>query len=100
MPLERLKPGAVRRQKFLAAGGYVVRDAEYPQIAISVIVVGSPYFAVADEKGAFKLPDAPDGKATLKIWSGGRWVHEQEIDTGRSGDLQVKVAAAGAKSGE
>ena len=30
MPLERLAPGALRRQKLLAAGGYAIRDAEYP----------------------------------------------------------------------
>ena len=84
MPLERLAPGALRRQKLLAAGGYAIRDAEFPHLVISVIVVNSPFFATVDDKGAFKLPDAPEGKATLKVWSHGRWVHEQEIDVGPS----------------
>jgi hypothetical protein len=94
MALERLAPGALRRQKFLAAGGYAIRDSEYPHLVISVLVVGSPHFAVVDDKGAFKLPDAADGKATLKVWSHGDWVHEQEIEVGpRSDDLRIKVPA-------
>jgi hypothetical protein len=92
MPMERLAPGALRRQKFLTAGGYTIRDAEYPHMAISVLVVGSPFHAVVDDKGGFKLPDAPDGRATLKVWSQGRWVHEQEIEVGpKSADLAIKV---------
>jgi hypothetical protein len=92
MPLERLAPGALRRQKFLAAGGYAIRDGEYPQLIISVLVVGSSHVAFVDDKGAFKLPDAADGKATLKVWSQGDWVHEQEIEVGpRSDDLRIKV---------
>jgi hypothetical protein len=92
MPLERLAPGGLRRQKFLTGGGYTIRDAEYPHLQISVIVVGSPFFAATDDKGAFKLPDAPEGRATLKVWSQGRWVHQQEIDVGpKTADLNVKV---------
>jgi hypothetical protein len=99
MPIERLTPGGVRRQKFLSEGGYVVRCAEYPHMTISVVVVATPYFAVAEDRGAFKLPDAPDGRATLKVWSGGRWVHQEEIDVGpKSADLQIKVKSTSAKT--
>jgi hypothetical protein len=98
MAMERLAPGGLRRTKFHAAGGYAIRDAEYPHIVISVLVVGSPYFAPVDEKGAFKLPDVPDGRATLKVWSHGRWVHEQEIEVGpKSGDIAIKVAESTGK---
>jgi hypothetical protein len=97
MPLERLAPGALRRQKLLAAGGYPIRDAEFPHLVISVIVVNSPFFATVDDKGGFKLPDAPEGKATLKVWSHGRWVHEQVIEVGKSDDLRIKVAEASAR---
>ena len=97
MPVERLAPGALRRQKFLASGGYAIRDGEYPHLVISVVVVGSPHFAMPDDKGAFKMPDAPDGKATLKVWSAGRWVHEQEVEVGpKSDDLRIKVVERGA----
>jgi hypothetical protein len=99
MPLERLAPGSLRRQKMLTAGGYAVRDAEYPHLVISVIVVGTPHYAMVDDKGGFKLPDAPDGRATLKVWSQGRWVHEQAVDVGpKSDDLRIKVPQASDRS--
>lgn len=98
MPLERLRPGGTRRQKFLVAGGYVVRCSEYPHIAVSVIVVASSLYAPTDERGAFKISDVPDGKYTLKIWHQGRWVHEEPVESNaKSGELTVKVSSAKAE---
>lgn len=95
MPPERLAAGTIRKQRFATAGEYVVRCTEYPHIMISVIVTGTPMFAIAEEKGAFKLNDVPEGHATLKVWSNGRWVHEQEVDiTPRGLDLSIKVEGA------
>ena len=88
----RLSSGAVRKQRFATAGEYLVRCAEYPHIVVSVIVTSSPLFSVVEDKGGFKLPDVPEGHATLKVWSNGAWVHEQEIDVPARGlDLTVKV---------
>ncbi|MEO8213221.1 MAG: hypothetical protein ABI560_08510 [Myxococcales bacterium] len=92
MPVERLNPGTFRHQKFGAPGGYLVRCSEYPHLAISVIVVESPFYAVVDEKSEFQIPGAvPDGKANLKVWAMGRWVHQQSIETTGKQDLKVKV---------
>lgn len=92
MPVERLAPGAMRRQKFSAPGGYLVQCAEYPHIMISVIVVASPYFSPLDERGTFTIPNVPDGKATLKVWTRGAWAHSDEVDTTKKDDLNIKVA--------
>ena len=103
MPLERLAPGALRRQKFLTAGGYAVRDSEHPHLVISVLVVAAPYFATVDDKGGFRIADAPDGKATLKVWSGGAWVHQQEIEVGPKSDGpadQGRTRTPGRRPGE
>lgn len=95
MPVERLNPGTYRHQKFGAPGGYLVRCSEYPHLAISVLVVDSPNFALVDEKGGFALPGpVPDGKATLKVWSMGRWVHQETVDTSGKQDLTIRVAAS------
>ncbi len=97
MPTELLRSGMVRKQRFGVAGEFVIRCSQYPHIAISVIVTPSPYFDIVDERGGFKL-DVPEGKATLKVWSRGRWVHEQEVDVSARGlDLAVKVAGASSK---
>ena len=97
MPPERLGPGSTRHVKFPTAGGYVIRDAEYPHIMISVIVVDSPYYSTLDEKGGFSIASVPDGKAKLRIWTRGAWASEQEIETGKREDLNIKVAAPNEK---
>jgi len=95
MPQERLPPGTSRKQKFGVTGAYVVRCAEYPSLMVSVLVLDSPFFSVADERGVFSILSVPEGKATLKVWStqAARFVHEQPIDVGKPGDLAIKVAA-------
>jgi hypothetical protein len=97
MPLEQLPPGATRRVKFDAPGGYAVHDAQYPHILISVIIVDSPFYSTVDEKGSFSIAGVPDGKAHLKVWSRGKWAAEQDVETGTKEELVVKVAAPGAK---
>jgi plastocyanin len=98
MPPERLSPGTVRKQRFGISGEYLVRCTEYPHVVISVIVTSSPFFAAVDEKGGFKLPDVPEGPATLKVWSNGRWVHEQSIEVPPRGvDLTIKVSGTANK---
>jgi plastocyanin len=101
MPVERLMANQLRRVRFSEPGGYFIRCEEYPHVSLSVIVVSSPYFAIADEKGGFKIPDAPDGKGNLKVWSRGRWVHDEAIEVGGKGaDLQVKVTGSEARERE
>ena len=95
MPPERLSPGTVRKVRFGISGEYVVRCTEYPHIAISVIVTSSPFYSAVDEKGGFKLNDVPEGPATLKVWSNGRWVHERAVEVTPKGvDLTIKVSDA------
>lgn len=95
MAPERLGSGSMRKQRFATPGEYVVRCTEYPHIAISVLVTSSPLFSITEDRGAFKISDVPAGHATLKVWSNGRWVHEQEIDIPERGlDLSVKVKNA------
>jgi hypothetical protein len=98
MTSERLAPNGVRRQKFDAPGGYVIRDAEHPHIMISVIVAASPYYSTLDERGGFSVANVPDGKATLKVWTRGKWAATQQIDTASKDELNIKVAAPGAES--
>jgi plastocyanin len=94
MPIERLNPGTFRRQKFGVPGGYLVRCSEYPSLAISVVVVDSPYYAVVDDRGTFTIPGAPDTKANLKVWAGGRWAHEETVDTASHQDVSIRIESA------
>jgi plastocyanin len=92
MAPERLSSGSVRKQRFATAGEYLVHCTEFPHIVVSVIVTNSSLHSVVEDKGGFKISDVPEGHATLKVWSNGAWVHEQEIDVPARGlDLTVKV---------
>ena len=95
MPLESLAPGGTRHARFDKIGGFVIRDSEYPHIMISVIIVGTTYFSPVDDKGAFSIPNVPDSSATLKVWTRGKWVAEQQIETGSLGkeELTIKVVS-------
>jgi hypothetical protein len=95
MPLQTLEPGGTRHARFDKLGGFVIRDSEYPHIMISVIIVGTTYFAPVDDKGAFSIPNVPDSNATLKVWTRGKWVAEQQIETGSLGkeELTIKVVS-------
>jgi len=97
MPLEQLPPGATRRVKFDAPGGYAVRDSQYPHILISVIIVDSPFYSTIDEKGSFSIAGVPEGKVHIKVWTRGKWAAEQDVDTSSKEELVVRVAAPGAK---
>jgi hypothetical protein len=82
MPLERLAPGSVSRRKFNEVGGYVVRSREHPHIVISVVVSTSPHFAFVGQDGAFEILDASTGEGTVRVWSHGRWVHQEPLTVG------------------
>lgn len=95
MPLERLAPGTLRRQKFGVAGAYEIRSAQHPHLSINVIVLDNPFATTCDAKGNFKLPEMPQGKATLKVWAHGQVVHEQTVDVQSSMKaLQIDVASS------
>jgi plastocyanin len=99
MPVERLMANQMRRVRFNEPGGYFMRCEDYPHISLAVVVVGSPFHAVVEEKGAFKIGDVPDGKGTLKVWSHGRWVHSEPIEIGgKAVEVLVKVTGSEAKA--
>ena len=98
MPTEQLASGKVRKVRFAMPGEYLVRCTEYPHIVISVLVTSTPLFAIVEDKGVFHLPDSPEGKGTIKVWSAGRFVHEQEVEvTAKDLELTIKVASTTAK---
>jgi hypothetical protein len=97
MPIQALGPGSARHVKFETVGGWVIRDAEYPHLMISVIVVDSPYYSTLDERGGFSVAGVPDPKVKLRVWTRGAWATEQDVDASKKEDLTIKVAAPNEK---
>ncbi|HEX2658559.1 MAG TPA: hypothetical protein VHU40_09810, partial [Polyangia bacterium] len=42
----------------------------------------------------FTIPGVPDTKANLKVWAGGRWAYEQQVDTSSKADLAIRVTSS------
>lgn len=40
----------------------------HPEMEAYAVVLETPYFAVSDKDGSYKISDVPAGKYTLKIW--------------------------------
>ena len=67
MPVERLMAGQMRRRAS-TAGRLLRALRRVPPHRRSRWWWWTAAHAVVDDKGAFKIADAPDGKGTLKVW--------------------------------
>lgn len=56
----------------------------HPEMSGYVVVVPTPYFAIADKDGNFEIKNVPAGKYTLKTWSEDGKPVTQTVDVGAS----------------
>ncbi len=58
------------------------------------VVMGHPYYAVTDEKGAFKLENVPPGKHTVEVWHEtlGKLKKEVEVKPGAEAKVAFELA--------
>lgn len=78
------------------AGMIAVLCAEHPWTRGYIAVFESPYFAVTDETGAFRIDSVPPGKYHLVVWhERGESQIEREVEVSAGGtsrvDLRVKL---------
>ena len=60
-----------------------------------LIVEDSPYYAVTDEKGAFKLTDVPAGDYDVKVWQEKLGESSQKVSVKAGADSTVNFEMAG-----
>jgi hypothetical protein len=86
----------VPSEKIAGAPGIVeVRCPEHPWARAYIAVFDHPYFAVTDERGAFKIDSLPAGTYTVKVWHEGidKPVEQRVvIQPGGVGRLDVALA--------
>jgi plastocyanin len=63
--------GQSRDFKFDTAGVVPLLCNVHPEMSGYIIVSPTPYFALADASGAFKIADVPDGSYTITAWHEG-----------------------------
>jgi plastocyanin len=75
----------VRYQVFDKPGAVTLLCNVHVEMSAFVIVTETPYFAVTDAAGKYKLKDVPPGKYVLKVWHERARPSSVEIVVGESG---------------
>jgi len=60
--------GQVRSYTFSQPCNAVLLCQVHPEMEAFIVVTLTPYFAVTDRSGAFKIEGVPDGTYTVKVW--------------------------------
>jgi plastocyanin len=54
---------------FVAAGSKQIYCSLHPDETFTIFVSGTPFYAVLEEDGSYQIPEVPDGRYRLSIWS-------------------------------
>ena len=81
--------GAHKSQIFPKPGLVVLMCSIHPEMCAYILVVDTPYRAVADRNGQFSIPDVKPGRYTLKVWHESGQIDSQPIDV--QGNQQLVV---------
>lgn len=96
--LGQLKPGEMLTHTFESPGSYLQACFHHPDAIGYVLVVGTPFFTLADEKGAFRIENVPAGKWRLKVWNeglgSGQLARTYDIDVDPAKPVSVDIAPA------
>lgn len=63
----------------------------HPEMSGYVVIVPTPYFAVADKDGNFEIKNIPAGKYTLKTWSEDGKPTTQAVDVSGTANVELTV---------
>src|SRR5579859_68677 len=67
--LGNFKQNETRSQTFAKAGPYTLLCSIHPEMLGYIVVTPTPYHAVVDAKGAFKIENVPAGTWTVEVWN-------------------------------
>ena len=62
----------------------------HPNMAAYILAVDSPYFAVADELGAFVIHDVPAAKYVYRTWRAGGEIEAGSVTVEQNSELEIE----------
>lgn len=84
--------GTSKRQKFMRTGLAVIMCSIHPDMGAYIMVVDTPYYAVTDKEGRYRISGVPNGRYKVDVW------HEsgagKKSETVIGGDSQLDIALA------
>ncbi|MGB2867870.1 MAG: carboxypeptidase regulatory-like domain-containing protein [Bacteroidota bacterium] len=82
--------GQIRSYTFKTPGcAPVMLCNVHPEMEAYVIVLETPYYAVSEKDGSYRIKDIPAGKYTLKIWHEKLKGQSVTVEVPESGDVTV-----------
>lgn len=85
-------PGESRHFTFGQEGAYVILCQVHPEMVGYVVVVASPYRAVADDHGRFHLDGVAAGTYRLRTWHRRLQTHEENVTVTEGGSVRVELS--------
>ncbi|HLB54214.1 MAG TPA: hypothetical protein VJK71_03845 [Gemmatimonadales bacterium] len=87
---------SARAHRFAIPGAYVILCHVHPEMVAFVVVVPTPYRAIADAEGFFAISTVPPGQYRLHVWRRGAAPLEQEVHIipGRMLELTLELVPA------
>lgn len=93
-------PGERRSFTFGREGAYLILCHVHPEMIGYVVVVASPYRAVSDDRGQFRLNGVPPGVYLLRTWHS-RWRTQQErVTVAVDGAVRIALSLRDGNAGE
>lgn len=85
-------PGQSREFTFAREGAFVMLCQVHPEMVGYVVVVDSPYRAVTDGQGRFRMDGVAPGKYVLRTWHHRLEAHHVEVTVADGGVVRVELA--------
>jgi plastocyanin len=84
-------PGEWRSFTFGQEGAYVILCHVHPEMVGYVVVIASPYRAVTDDHGRFRLDGVAPGTYRLRTWHRRLATHEERVTVLDGGSVRVEM---------
>ena len=84
--------GQKREFKFDTAGIVPLLCNVHPEMSAYVLVAPTPYFAVTDADGSYKIANLPDGQYTASAWHEGTKVQSKPVKVTGDGALDFTLS--------
>ena len=79
-----------RLHTFTAPGAHVILCHVHPEMVAYIVVVPTPWYAVVDDEGRFRITGVPPGRYRLRVWHRRAAPFEQSVDIER-GERHVEI---------
>ena len=93
-------PGERRSFTFGKEGAYMILCREHPEMIGYVVVVASPYRAVSDDRGRFRLNGVPPGAYRLRTWHSRLRTQEERVTVAVDGAVRIALSLRHGNAGE